>query len=246
MELHHDIDVEKDKVELEGKVLTLPSNYVYYKLNKPKGYLCSRDDGTGRKTIYDLVKSDVRLFSIGRLDYDTEGLIILTNDGDVAQSVAHPSSVIEKEYNVTIEGNILESELAVLRNGVVEKGVRLPKAKVEVIEKTADETKLKVIIHEGKNRQIRRTIMLIDVIVILQIVGLITSRILGKAGRYTICIERISLISIHVSQRIRLIYFRKIVVSYPCGNAQSFEPKIKFLRQTYITLEQTGMSFQKA
>ncbi len=154
--LSTDIDVEKDKVELEGKVLTLPSNYVYYKLNKPKGYLCSRDDGTGRKTIYDLVKSDVRLFSIGRLDYDTEGLIILTNDGDVAQSVAHPSSVIEKEYNVTIEGNILESELAVLRNGVVEKGVRLPKAKVEVIEKTADETKLKVIIHEGKNRQIRR------------------------------------------------------------------------------------------
>ena len=154
--LSTDIDVEKDKVELEGKVLTLPSNYVYYKLNKPKGYLCSRDDGTGRKTIYDLVKSDVRLFSIGRLDYDTEGLIILTNDGDVAQSVAHPSSVIEKEYNVTIEGNILESELAVLRNGVVEKGVRLPKAKVEVIEKTSDETKLKVIIHEGKNRQIRR------------------------------------------------------------------------------------------
>lgn len=154
--LSTDINVEKDKVELEGKVLTLPSNYVYYKLNKPKGYLCSRDDGTGRKTIYDLVKSDVRLFSIGRLDYDTEGLIILTNDGDVAQSVAHPSSVIEKEYNVTIEGNILESELAVLRNGVVEKGVRLPKAKVEVIEKTADETKLKVIIHEGKNRQIRR------------------------------------------------------------------------------------------
>ena len=154
--LSTDINVEKDKVELEGKVLTLPSNYVYYKLNKPKGYLCSRDDGTGRKTIYDLVKSDVRLFSIVRLDYDTEGLIILTNDGDVAQSVAHPSSVIEKEYNVTIEGNILESELAVLRNGVVEKGVRLPKAKVEVIEKTADETKLKVIIHEGKNRQIRR------------------------------------------------------------------------------------------
>ena len=150
------IDVEKDKVELEGKVLHLPSNYVYYKLNKPKGYLCSRDDGTGRKTIYDIVKSDVRLFSIGRLDYDTEGLILLTNDGDIAQKVSHPKTEIEKEYIVKIEGKILESELAVLRNGAVEQGVRLPKAKVNVISVDVNQTKLKVIIHEGKNRQIRR------------------------------------------------------------------------------------------
>ena len=150
------IDVKTDKVELEGKVLSLPSNYVYYKLNKPKGYLCSRDDGTGRKTIYDLVKSDIRLFSIGRLDYETEGLIILTNDGDVAQKISHPGKEIEKEYIMKIDGKILESELAVLRNGVVENGVRLPKAKVNVVEENINQTKLSVIIHEGKNRQIRR------------------------------------------------------------------------------------------
>ncbi len=154
--LSTDIDIDKDKVELEGKVLSLPSNYVYYKLNKPKGYLCSREDGTNRKTIYDLVKSDMRLFSIGRLDYDTEGLILLTNDGDVAQKISHPKNKIEKEYTVKIEGGIVESELAVLRNGVIENGVRLPKAKVTVIEQNSSMTKLSVIIHEGKNRQIRR------------------------------------------------------------------------------------------
>ena len=154
--LSTDIDIDKDKVELEGKVLSLPSNYVYYKLNKPKGYLCSREDGTNRKTIYDLVKSDMRLFSIGRLDYDTEGLILLTNDGDVAQKISHPKNKIEKEYTVKIEGGIVESELAVLRNGVIENGVRLPKAKVTVIEQNSSMTKLIVIIHEGKNRQIRR------------------------------------------------------------------------------------------
>ena len=118
-DLFTDINIKKDKVELEGSLITLPSNYVYYKLNKPKGYLCTAVDDKGRKTIYDLVKSEVRLFSIGRLDYDTEGLIILTNDGDLAQKISHPSHETEKEYIVKIEGNILESELAVLRNGAI-------------------------------------------------------------------------------------------------------------------------------
>ncbi len=155
-DLSYDVNVKKDKVELEGKQLSLPSNYVYYKLNKPKGYICSAMDDRGRKTVFDIVKSDVRLFTIGRLDYDTEGLIILTNDGDLAQKISHPSHETEKEYIVKIEGGILESELAVLRNGVVEKGVRMPKAKVEFLELINGDAKLSVVIHEGKNRQIRR------------------------------------------------------------------------------------------
>lgn len=155
-DLFTDINIKKDKVELEGSLITLPSNYVYYKLNKPKGYLCTAVDDKGRKTIYDLVKSEVRLFSIGRLDYDTEGLIILTNDGDLAQKISHPSHETEKEYIVKIEGNILESELAVLRNGVVENGVRMPRAKVQFLELVNNDAKISVIIHEGQNRQIRR------------------------------------------------------------------------------------------
>lgn len=151
-----DVDLKKDKVELEGKQLCLPSNYVYYKLNKPKGYLCTANDDRGRKTIYDIVKTKDRLFSIGRLDYDTEGLIILTNDGDLAHKISHPSHEIEKEYIVKIEGGILESELAVLRAGVVENGVRMPKAKVELLDIVNGDARISVIIHEGQNRQVRR------------------------------------------------------------------------------------------
>ncbi len=154
--LSTNVNTKKDKVELEGKELSLPSNYVYYKLNKPKGYLCTASDDRGRKTIFDLVKSETRLFSIGRLDYDTEGLIILTNDGDLAQKISHPSHETEKEYIVKIEGTILESELAVLRAGIVENGVKMPKAKVELLEVVNNNAKLSVTIHEGQNRQIRR------------------------------------------------------------------------------------------
>ena len=77
------IDEKKDKVKVGGKVIKLPSSFVYIKLNKPKGYACTASDEKGRKTIYDLVECEERLFSIGRLDYDTEGLIILTNDGNL-------------------------------------------------------------------------------------------------------------------------------------------------------------------
>ena len=79
------INEKKDKVMVEGKQIKLPSSFVYIKLNKPKGYACTAHDEKGRKTIYELIDTDERLFSIGRLDYDTEGLILLTNDGDFAK-----------------------------------------------------------------------------------------------------------------------------------------------------------------
>ena len=150
------IDEKRDVVTLEGKEVKLPLERVYIMLNKPKGYACSANDEKGRKTIYDLVDLDVRLFSIGRLDYDTEGLILLTNDGEFAERVAHPSFEIEKAYIVKIEGKILESELAVLRKGVVENGVRMPRASVKVTSIEKDRTRLSVVIHEGQNHQVRR------------------------------------------------------------------------------------------
>ena len=155
-ELGVSINEKKDKVFYEGKELFLPSSFVYIELNKPKGYACTANDEKGRKTIYDLVKTDERLFSIGRLDYDTEGLIILTNDGDFANKVAHPKYAIDKEYHVTIEGDIKESELAVLRKGVVIDGERMPSAKVEFLSSDDKFTKLSVVINEGMNRQVRR------------------------------------------------------------------------------------------
>ena len=155
-ELGLQINEKKDKVTVEGKQIKLPSSFVYIKLNKPKGYACTTADEKGRKTIYELIDTDERLFSIGRLDYDTEGLILLTNDGDFANKVAHPKYAIEKEYRVTIEGQIKESELAVLRKGVVVDGERMPSAKVEFLSADDKFTKLSVVIDEGQNRQIRR------------------------------------------------------------------------------------------
>lgn len=155
-ELGMQINEKKDKVTAMGKVVKLPSSFVYIKLNKPKGYACTASDEKGRKTIYQLIDTTERLFSIGRLDYDTEGLILLTNDGDFANRVAHPKFLIEKEYRVTIEGEIKESELAVLRRGVVIEGTRMPSARVEFLSFDGKFTKLSVVIDEGQNRQIRR------------------------------------------------------------------------------------------
>ena len=155
-ELGMQINEKKDKVTAIGKVVKLPSSFVYIKLNKPKGYACTASDEKGRKTIYQLIDTTERLFSIGRLDYDTEGLILLTNDGDFANRVAHPKFLIEKEYRVTIEGEIKESELAVLRRGVVIEGTRMPSARVEFLSFDGKFTKLSVVIDEGQNRQIRR------------------------------------------------------------------------------------------
>lgn len=157
------IDENIDSVIYNGKELKLPTNFIYLKLNKPKGYLCTSSDDRSRKTVFDIVKlPEQRLFTIGRLDYDTEGLLLLTNDGAFAQKIIHPSSEVRKEYVCKVEGTLKESELAVLRKGVVEKdGTRLPKAKVEILGTVATEnkpiaTKLKITITEGKNRQIRR------------------------------------------------------------------------------------------
>ncbi len=155
-ELGVQVNPKKDKVTIDGKRVNLPSSFVYIKLNKPKGYACTASDEKGRKTIYELIDSDERLFSIGRLDYDTEGLIILTNDGEFANKVAHPRYHTEKEYRVTAEGEIKESELAVMRKGVVIDGERLPSARVEKLSFENGFTKLSVVIDEGQNRQVRR------------------------------------------------------------------------------------------
>ena len=155
-EMGFDVNLKKDVVKFDGRVISLPTSFVYYKFNKPKGYVCTANDEKGRKTIFDLVNSSYRLFSVGRLDYDTEGLLILTNDGDFANKISHPTFHIEKEYRVTVEGEILESEMAVLRKGVVVDGERLPSSKVKWLSYEKGFTKLSVIIDEGQNRQIRR------------------------------------------------------------------------------------------
>lgn len=151
------IDEKKDIVEYLGERVNLPSSFIYLKINKPKGYACTSSDEKGRKTIFDLLEDkSVRLFNVGRLDYDTEGLIFLTNDGEFANSVIHPKFQIEKEYIVTVEGAMKESEFAVLRKGAVINGERMPSARVNPISFDGKVTKLSVVITEGQNHQVRR------------------------------------------------------------------------------------------
>lgn len=177
---------KKDVVTFDDKPLKYQNEFVYYKFNKPKGYICSASDDRGRRTIYDIVKTQYRLFSVGRLDYATEGLLILTNDGEFANHIMHPSNEVDKEYVVKIEGKIKESELAVLRAGVVVDGNRMPSAKVKVSNIDEKCTRLIVTINEGQNRQIRRMFEAIGKnIVLLKRVSIAGVKLGGlKRGEY--------------------------------------------------------------
>lgn len=147
-----------DVVTLDGNILSHKVKYEYYLLNKPKGYVCTVSDEKDRKTVLDLLPSGVgRIFPVGRLDYDTEGLLILTNDGDLAYRLTAPQSEIPKTYLVRIEGTVTQAQLNRLRSGVeIEKGVVTKKCKINVIQTDKNFTKLHVTITEGKNREIRR------------------------------------------------------------------------------------------
>ena len=147
-----------DVVELDGKILSHKVKYEYYLLNKPKGYVCTVSDEKDRKTVIDLLPEGAgRVYPVGRLDYETEGMLILTNDGDLAYRLTAPQNEIPKTYLVRIEGTVTVSELNRLRAGVeIERGVMTKKCKINVIETDKKYTKLHVILTEGKNREIRK------------------------------------------------------------------------------------------
>lgn len=157
-DLSTDIDVKKDEVYYDNRRLSLDeTTYKYIMLNKPKGYVTTVSDELGRKTVMDLISSvKERVFPVGRLDYGTEGLLLLTNDGELAQRLTKPNYGITKTYICTIEGSIKESELAMLRAGAVIDGEKLNKCKVKILEKLDNRTKLEIVIDQGKNRQIRK------------------------------------------------------------------------------------------
>ena len=156
-ELGSVIDEKKDVVKVGGREVRLPLSHVYIKLNKPKGYVCSASDDKGRKTVYDYLDVEVpHLVPVGRLDYDTEGLLILTNDGELANRLTHPSGEVPKTYLVRAEGQFPEHILAKLRKGVEIDGIKTKRSKVKLLEQDEKEGKLLVTITEGRNRQIRR------------------------------------------------------------------------------------------
>lgn len=147
---------QDDKVTFDGKLLKPVQKRVYIMLYKPDKVMSTVSDPEGRTTVLDLVNEKTRLYPVGRLDYHTEGLILLVNDGDVAYHLTHPKFEIEKEYLVTIQGEISREEVLKLQGGVVIDGQKTAPAKVTVTEITDHTTSLSVIIHEGRNRQVRK------------------------------------------------------------------------------------------
>ena len=149
---------DTDVVAVNGEVIERPETRVYYMMNKPIGTITAvSDEQGGRRTVLDLMPDvQERIFPVGRLDYNTSGLLFLTNDGELAYGLTHPKHHVEKVYRVRVAGNLPKAAVARLRKGVDIGGYTTQPAKVDVIMWTKHSMLLEVTIHEGKNRQIRR------------------------------------------------------------------------------------------
>lgn len=158
-EIGQDIDEFSDSVLVNGKKINLPNTFEYYIMNKPKGYVCTVKDDRNRKTVMDLLPENVkRVVPVGRLDYDSEGLLLFTNDGELTFKLTHPKNEIPKTYLVRTEKPVSEKDINALRQGVIIDGVKTKKCNVRFIESTKTGSKLHITITEGKNRQIRKMI----------------------------------------------------------------------------------------
>lgn len=149
---------EGDEVAMDGILVEAgEKKNEYYIMNKPKGVVCTVSDDRGRKTVMEFLPAGTgRVFPVGRLDYETEGLLILTNDGDLAYRLTHPMTEIPKTYMVKIEGTLTEKDLNPIRSGVELDGVLTKKCKAHIVETNKAYTKVHITITEGKNRQVRR------------------------------------------------------------------------------------------
>ena len=151
------VDPIRDKVTVSGKRVIAVREKVYIMLNKPRGYVTTMKDEYDRKCVNDLVKDvGVKVFPVGRLDRDSEGLLIMTNDGELANSITHPSKHVNKTYRVTVGGAVNDEQIAKLSDGILLDGRKTQPCDVFVVERKPDRTMLNFIIHEGRNRQIRR------------------------------------------------------------------------------------------
>ena len=158
-----------DRVEYMGKPVEMPrgKHYTYIMLNKPRGYVTTMNDELGRKCVASLV-SDVgcRVYPCGRLDLDSEGLLIMTNDGDLANKLMHPSHHIPKFYTVKIKGQVNEKQLKTLNSPMIIDGYETIPANVKIVTLKEEETTLGITLYEGRNRQIRKMCEQLDLTVV--------------------------------------------------------------------------------
>ncbi|MBQ6815866.1 MAG: rRNA pseudouridine synthase [Clostridia bacterium] len=151
------VDPKRDKITVSGKNVVATNQKVYIMLHKPRGYVTTLSDEFSRKCVADLVKDvPAKVFPVGRLDKDSEGLLFMTNDGDFANRITHPSSHVNKTYRVTVKGGVDDEKLDKLCSGVVIDGVKTLPCDAFIAEKKPDRTVLIFIIQEGRNRQIRK------------------------------------------------------------------------------------------
>ncbi len=146
-----------DVVLFENRVVRPNARRVYYKLHKPKGYVTTASDEKGRKTVVELMrKVQERVYPIGRLDYDTEGLLILTNDGDITNILTHPKNMVKKTYIASIEGEITPQEIKQITKGVDIGGYTTQPCSAQILDKDDKFTRVEIIISEGKNHQVKK------------------------------------------------------------------------------------------
>ena len=146
------VDASVDVVAIDGVELSVVPDLVVYLLNKPAGVLSTADDPQGRPTVVELVPDDVRVYPVGRLDMDTEGLLLLTNDGALTHRLTHPSFGVEKEYLAQVEGEVTAGQLRTLRQGVALEDGKTSPAQAS----SPAPGMVRLVIHEGRNRQVRR------------------------------------------------------------------------------------------
>lgn len=155
-ELGRRADPERDDIRVDGKPLAAKAEPVYLLLNKPRGYVSTLSDEQGRRTVADLVEDcGTRVYPVGRLDLDSEGLLLMTNDGELMQRLLHPSHEVSKTYHVSVYGPVIGAAERLSAITDLE-GERIRPAHVKVLRQTSQTAELSITIHEGKNRQIRR------------------------------------------------------------------------------------------
>ena len=151
------VNPEIDEIYVSGRKIRIPDEKIYIMLNKPVGCVSTCHDDKGRRTVLDYVKGiDQRIYPIGRLDFTTEGLLLLTNDGELANKLMHPSHEVTKRFYVVVDSYVSQDEITQLERGVVIEGGKTAPARIKVMNATPERTELTIIIHEGRNRQVRR------------------------------------------------------------------------------------------
>ena len=148
---------EEDTIKFDGSIISLEERKVYIMLNKPVGYITTAKDQFSRKTVLDLINEvEERIYPVGRLDYDTSGLLLLTNDGDFAFRLTHPGHEVVKTYQAKIKGFISEKDILSFKKGILIDGARTAPAQIRQIDELDDKSLVEIEIHEGRNRQVRK------------------------------------------------------------------------------------------